>query len=91
MERGGAVDVRGWRALLLAQLDLPPGPALGRPAVLVRQHLGTECRGQQPRYPLVMGQVDAATGLLLRDTIAVIADRAPDQDERVQYSELPRA
>ena len=42
--------------------------------------------GNSPRYPLVMGQVDRATGLLLRDSLAVIADRAPDQDEGVQYS-----
>lgn len=42
--------------------------------------------GNSPRYPLVMGQVDPATALLLRDTIAVIADRVPDQNERVQYS-----
>ena len=47
---------------------------------------GRNADGNSPRYPLVMGQVDRATGLLLRDSLAVIADRAPDQDEGVQYS-----
>jgi hypothetical protein len=38
------------------------------------------------RYPLVIGEVDRATGLLLRRTITTVADRRPDQHEGIQFS-----
>jgi len=42
--------------------------------------------GNSPRYPLVIGEVDLQTGLLKRSTVTTIADRAPDQDARIQFS-----
>lgn len=44
------------------------------------------CDGNWPRYPLVIGKVDEATGLLLRDSISPIADRQPGVSARLQYS-----
>ncbi len=38
------------------------------------------------RYPLVIGEVDCATGLLRRRTITSVADRRPDQHEGIQFS-----
>ena len=42
--------------------------------------------GNSPRYPLLMGEVNLATGLLQRESLLAIANRKPDQDGRVQYS-----
>jgi hypothetical protein len=38
------------------------------------------------RYPLVIGEVDRATGLLLRRSVTVVADRRPDQHADIQFS-----
>ena len=38
------------------------------------------------RYPLVIGEVDRATGLLRRRSLTVVADRRPDQHEGIQFS-----
>jgi hypothetical protein len=43
-------------------------------------------RGNHPRFPLVMAEVDRETGLLKHDTLAVIADREDDESEYLQYS-----
>jgi hypothetical protein len=38
------------------------------------------------RYPLVIGELDRATGLLRRRSVTVVADRRPDQHEGIQFS-----
>jgi hypothetical protein len=38
-------------------------------------------RGNRPRYPVVLGEVDQASGLLIRDSVIPIDDRHPDEDE----------
>lgn len=43
-------------------------------------------RGNSPRYPLVIGEVDPASLLLLRETIGVIDTKGPDDDESLQLS-----
>jgi hypothetical protein len=43
-------------------------------------------QGNRPRYPIVLAQVDAATGLLMRDTVTVIDDRQPGEGERLTLS-----
>lgn len=42
--------------------------------------------GNHPRYPLVIAEVDEATGCLRRGTVTVVADRAPHEGRQVQYS-----
>ena len=42
--------------------------------------------GNHPRYPLVIAEVDDASGLLKRETVTVIADRSPYQGPQVQFS-----
>lgn len=42
--------------------------------------------GNHPRYPLVLAEVDDASGLLKRDTVTVIDDRRPDQGAEIQFS-----
>lgn len=43
-------------------------------------------RGNRPRYPFVMGEVDPQSGLLKRDTMRVIDDKAPEDDPLVTLS-----
>lgn len=38
-------------------------------------------RGNRPRYPIVLGEIDDASGLLIRDTLITIDDRQPGDDE----------
>jgi hypothetical protein len=52
--------------------------------------LGNLCaanpHGNAPRYPFVVGAVDRRGGGLLRDSVAAIDDRAPDESERLTLS-----
>ena len=43
-------------------------------------------QGNRPRYPIVLGEVDRASGLLLRDSIAVIDDRRDGENELLTLS-----
>ena len=43
-------------------------------------------RGNRPRYPFVMGEVDQRSGLLLRESVRVIDDRAPEDDPLLTLS-----
>jgi hypothetical protein len=43
-------------------------------------------RGNRPRYPLVLGQVDSGSGALLRESLLVIDDRQPGDDEILTLS-----
>ena len=43
---------------------------------------GPAVKGNHPRYPLVMGEVDEVTGFLKKDTCAVVDDRDPAQDHQ---------
>ena len=43
-------------------------------------------RGNNPRYPIILGEVDRESGLLIRDTVAVIDDRQADENERLTLS-----
>jgi hypothetical protein len=43
-------------------------------------------KGGAPRYPLVMGQVDPESLMLMKETVTVIEDRRPGQSEHVQLS-----
>jgi hypothetical protein len=38
-------------------------------------------RGNRPRYPVVLGEIDETTGLLVRETVIPIDDRQPGDDE----------
>ena len=42
--------------------------------------------GNCPRYPLVIGEVDRASGLLLRNTVTPIDDRQPGESEHLTLS-----
>ena len=46
----------------------------------------TNPSGNRPRYPLVIGEVDRASGLLRRDTVRAIDDRGPDDTEQLMLS-----
>jgi hypothetical protein len=43
-------------------------------------------RGNSPRYPLVIGEVDRMTGLLIGDPVHVIDDRKPDESPHLTLS-----
>lgn len=47
---------------------------------------GDNPRGNSPRYPLVVGEVDQDTGLLMEETVSVIDDRGLDDSERLTLS-----
>lgn len=38
-------------------------------------------RGNRPRYPVVLGEVDQTSGLLIRDSVIPLDDRHPGEDE----------
>ncbi len=42
--------------------------------------------GNRPRYPLVIGEVDRATGRLREETVAIVADRRPQDSEQITLS-----
>lgn len=46
----------------------------------------TNPRCNSPRYPLVLGEVDRHSGLLKRETLAVLDDRRPGENERLTLS-----
>ena len=46
----------------------------------------TNPRGNLPRYPLVIGEVDRDTGQLIRETVRTIDDRAPGETEKIFLS-----
>ena len=52
--------------------------------------LGNICpnnpRGNSPRYPLVLAEVDPETGLLIRDSVCAIDDRGPTDQEGLTLS-----
>ena len=52
--------------------------------------LGNICstppRGNSPRYPLVIGEIDETKAALKKTTITAIDDRRPDQPENIQLS-----
>ncbi len=43
-------------------------------------------RGNSPRYPLVMAEVDEKTATLKKDTVTIIDDRRSNQPENIQLS-----
>jgi hypothetical protein len=43
-------------------------------------------RGTRPRYPFCVGEVDLRTGLLARDSVRVVDDRGPGEDELLTLS-----
>jgi hypothetical protein len=43
-------------------------------------------KGNRPRYPLILGEVDRRTGLLLKNSIRTVDDRKPDEDEILTLS-----
>ena len=42
--------------------------------------------GNGPRYPLVVAEVDSNSGLVVRDSVSTVDDRAPDESERLTLS-----
>lgn len=46
----------------------------------------TNPRGNRPRYPFVIGEVDRHSGLLMRDTVRTIDTRAPGEPEILSLS-----
>jgi len=42
--------------------------------------------GNSPRYPIVLGEVDRATGRLIRDSVSAIDDRQPGESEHLTLS-----
>ena len=47
---------------------------------------GENPRGNRPRYPLILGEVNQNTGLLIRESVAPIDDRQPGESERLTLS-----
>ncbi len=43
-------------------------------------------RGNSPRYPMVLGEVDRGSGLLIRDRVSTIDDRQPGEPENLMLS-----
>ena len=43
-------------------------------------------KGNRPRYPIVLGEVDRSTGLLLRETVTNIDDRREGENEQMTLS-----
>lgn len=43
-------------------------------------------RGNSPRYPIVLGEVDRDSGLLVRDSISIVDDRRPGESEHLTLS-----
>lgn len=43
-------------------------------------------RANSPRYPFVLGEVDRKTGLLIKDTVAIVDDRQPDDGPHLTLS-----
>jgi len=43
-------------------------------------------RGNRPRYPIVIGEVDQDSGLLIRESVRTIDDKGPDDDPLVTLS-----
>ena len=43
-------------------------------------------RGNRPRYPVVLGEVDGASGLLILQSIIPIDDHKPGEDEAMALS-----
>lgn len=43
-------------------------------------------RGSHPRYPLILGEVDGETGLLIRDSVTAIDDRQPGEAKGLTLS-----
>lgn len=41
----------------------------------------TNPRGNRPRYPVYLGEVDQENGLLIRDSLILVDDRQPGEDE----------
>jgi hypothetical protein len=41
----------------------------------------TNPRGNRPRYPVYLGEVDQNSGLLMRDSLVLVDDRQPGEDE----------
>ncbi len=41
----------------------------------------TNPRGNRPRYPVYLGEVDRKSGLLIRDSLVLVDDRRPGEDE----------
>ena len=52
--------------------------------------LGNICpanpNGNSPRYPFVIGEVDRGSGLLIRNSVGVVDDRAPDESPHLTLS-----
>jgi len=46
----------------------------------------TNPRGNGPRYPMMIGEVDPVRGCLRRDSLAAVDQRAPDESERLFLS-----
>ena len=46
----------------------------------------TNPRGNRPRYPFYAGEVDLQSGLLKRETLVVVDDRQPEEDELLTLS-----
>jgi len=42
--------------------------------------------GNAPRHPLVVGEVDEKTGLLIKDAVVPIIERGPNDTDEVKYS-----
>lgn len=42
--------------------------------------------GNRPRFPMIIGEVDRASGLLIRDSVRTIDDRQPGEDELLSLS-----
>ena len=46
----------------------------------------TNPRGNRPRYPFVIGEVDRESGLLIRDSVRTVDDKTPEDDPLLTLS-----
>jgi BNR repeat protein len=47
---------------------------------------GQNPQGNRPRHPLVVAEVDTRTGLVMRDSVTILDDRAPGESEQLTLS-----
>src|SRR5947209_4191354 len=81
LEQTRALDLQHGRGFLLSERVFAATPALEWQALLDRALAPSNPRGNRPRYSVVLGEVDKASGLLIRDTVNPIDDRHADDDE----------
>ena len=87
LDAARTLDVHLGRGFLFPQFVLSAFAPLERQALLAGKHLPRPTRdGNLPRRPFYVGEVDQDTGLLIRDSLILVDDRQPGDDEILMLS-----